>query len=50
LQAQVVGIERPEARALIHSTLKEMALADNQLKNGEGDLLRWLAETWRLES
>ena len=48
LKAHAAGLARPEARTLIHATLREMALADEEVRAGEDDLLRWLAQTWHL--
>ncbi len=48
IQAHAAVVARPEARTLIYSTLREMALADEEVKAGEDALLRWLLEVWQL--
>jgi uncharacterized tellurite resistance protein B-like protein len=49
IQAFAATIERPEARALIHKTVAEMANADEVVQPEEQDVLRWLAELWQVE-
>lgn len=48
LKRHAEGLARPEARALIHATLREMAHADDELRSEEENILRWLEEAWKL--
>jgi uncharacterized tellurite resistance protein B-like protein len=48
IKEHAATIERPAARALIFEAVQGMALADQQLKPEELEVMRWLAELWRL--
>lgn len=48
LKRHAEAIARPEARALIHTTLMEMAHADDELRSEEASILRWLEGAWKL--
>jgi len=50
LKAHVATIERPEARALIYRTAREMADVDGDRAFEEDALLGWLARLWAIEA
>ena len=48
LKAFLVGIERPEARALIYESILALAAADS-ISSEEEPLIAWLHETWQIQ-